>query len=1129
MFKYSLLYLILLSIESLYAVNTTRFKSYTVEDGISDNYITFSYVDSRGFIWLGSQDGLNRYDGYNYKIYRYDEKDSNSLQSNFVYCIFEDSDSILWIGCNNGGLAQYNREKDNFTTFLFDSIHKKTIGNNSVRGIIEDNEGFLWIATNIGVNRFDKKTRTFKKYSTQQYGVNGPSTCLLQDSYSNIWIGQQSDDKTLLLYDKTNDRFISFNTLIENKNIRFKTVKSMYEDQDQRLWIGTEKNGLILFDREKRKFYNYLPDSLYSSNTNYIKSIFEDDNFNLWIGTLDGLFTFDREKKKFTPYRNSPYDCRSISNNSINHITSDHSGNIWIATNGGGVNCMLASYNNFIHYQHLPKEKNGLPNNEPTCFYEDSDGKLWIGFDNGGGLSLLNRKTNSFTHFKMQNAGLISNSILKIIPDFNENLWLATWGGGVILFDRKKHTVIKEFSNNKGEIEPYPNVKGLWINPKDSILWVATHGKGLQFIDTRTNTYIKPQSIKNFDVSIPIWGNQIIRDKYNNIWIATNDGLFRYDGSLHSYNFDVNDHCSIPSNRINHIFIDSRDQIWIGTEAGICQYNYSDNSFNRIYQNLIPNNIKSIIEDYKGSIWISTNKGICVIGKDNSVKNYDKNSGLQGNQFIERSIYRTKDGEIILGGINGCNIFSPHTIFLNKHVPEIAFTNFKIFNEEVKVGEGSVLGKNITETSEIIIDYSQSIVSFEFSALDFTDPSKNKYSFYLEGFENTWCKPTSKREVTYTNLDPGEYIFRVKACNNDDLWNNEGLTVSLIVIPPWWLRWWFKILLFIIISSLFVGFYIIRTRAMFKQQLILEEKVSMRTQELKTLNITLEEKQEEVLKQNEMLNDHKMRLEHFNKQALKRNEEILAHQEKILEQNQMLENRNMQLDELNRTKNRFLSIIAHDLKNPINTLIGFSDLLRNNFNKFTDEKKYNYIEKINTSSNHIFNLLNNLLSWARSQSDLIKVDKELFDIKDLIIENVGFEKDNAEVKKIKIDIEQIINQSVFADKNMVSTIIRNLLSNAIKFTPYNGKIHISTERYSSTKLKINIKDSGIGMTQEKVDKLFSIEYSSSTRDTENKIGTGLGLLVCKEFIEKNNGKIFIESKLEKGSTFSFTIPLINEV
>jgi Signal transduction histidine kinase len=545
------------------------------------------------------------------------------------------------------------------------------------------------------------------------------------------------------------------------------------------------------------------------------------------------------------------------------------------------------------------------------------------------------------------------------------------------------------------------------------------------------------------------------------MWICTQNGLDLYDSLTNSFKV-----LHFPDNDIGAFYKDKAGYIWVGTNTkGLFMCN-KDGTILKTYDvtNVLPNNrIHAITQDNNGDIWISSNKGISRLNPEiQSIRNYSKEDGLQGDQFYQQSL-KTRKGELYFGGYSGLNSFYPDSLKDNDFIPPVYITDFQIFNKPVVYAvPGAQFQTHISEAKEIKLNWDQSVFSFSFAAINYIHPKKNQYSYIMEGFEKDWnSTDASRRYVTYTNLDPGGYTFRVKASNNDGVWNEIGTSLKIIILPPFWKTLWFKTLILSIIIILIISIFRLRVRQLKKQKILLEKSVAIKTAELA---------------------------------------------------------------ELNASKDKFFSIIAHDLKNPFNIIIGFSDMMKESIRLNDPATFYEYTVMINTSAIQTLRLLENLLEWANSQRGKLSFTPVPVNLNELVKDEFIMVDEMAIGKNIKL--KSYVNDSltIVADKNMIRTILRNLITNSVKFTYKNGQVTVNAVNYNNH-IEIAVSDTGIGMSKETISKLFRIDANLSTRGTEDEKGTGLGLFLCKEFVEKHDGKIWVESEEGKGSTFKFLLPL----
>jgi signal transduction histidine kinase len=582
--------------------------------------------------------------------------------------------------------------------------------------------------------------------------------------------------------------------------------------------------------------------------------------------------------------------------------------------------------------------------------------------------------------------------------------------------------------------------------------------------------------------------------------------------SFINYSLNVPGPEQLNNSSIMEICIQNDTMVWVGTQ-GLYLLNPESGTFKRYFKKddrLYNSSVKGLLIENNSILWVATNQGICRYNfRNDTYKLFTKSDGLQSDESNFRSIIQLRDGSILAGGTKGFNQIFPDKITENKHVPNILLTDFQIFNKDVPIGiEDSPLTRHISETDKLVLSYTQTVLTFYFSAMDFTIPEKNQYAYMMENFDEDWIYCGNKREATYTNLDPGKYVFKVKGSNNDGYWNDKGISLPITILPPWWRTVLFKVLIFVTLISLIIGFYYYRISQLKKQKELLEKIVRERTKEIAEKNEVLHKQTDEMNEINTVLEERQQRIE--------------EQSEELKTQAEELSKTNKRLMTLNATKDKFFSIIAHDLKNPFTSILGFCEILLLRYQKYDDTKRLHLINIINQSAENIFKLLENLLQWSRSQTGNIKFEPEEFLIIELINNNLILTQNMSKEKQLSIDVHVNQNCKVFADKNMVNTVIRNLLTNAVKFTE-KGKIHITLEEDSKW-YKMKIEDTGVGIPAEKLQNLFEIGGSKSTEGTRGETGTGLGLIICKEFIEKNGGEIGVESEVGKGSVFFFTLP-----
>jgi len=791
-----------------------RFEHLTTEQGLSSDIIWSILQDSSGFIWIGTLDGLNRFDGDKFKIYKHNVNDPNSLGDNSVQVLIEDGSRNLWIGSWGGGLSKFNLETEQFTQYKHNPDDPQSLSSNRAQAIIEDQNGVIWVGTADGLNKLDPATATFTLFKNDPNNPNSLShnniQALYEDKTGVLWIGTNGGG--LNRFDRDTGLFTHFkHDQADPTSLSNDRVWKIYEDRSGDLWIGTIGGGLNQYNQKTGEFiaYQYDPADPNSLSSNNILSIVEDQKGVLWVGgQRTGLNQFDRNTGKFIRYLPDPNNPHSLSHDGTVALFVDQVGSLWIGTNGGGINRIDRDKKNFTLIQHNPALPDSLSNNDVRAIYEDRSGNIWIG--TGNGLNRFDRQTGSdaapahftrFTHDPSNPYSLSNNGILSIVEDQAGMLWVGTATLGLNKYDpgAGKFT---HYTNDPSDLNSLSQnvVRSLFLDSSGT-LWVGTFNGGLNQFDSETEQFIRyqydpddPNSLSDNTVM------SITESPIGEIWIGTLGGLNKFDENKNiftHYIHDPKDSHSLSHNSASSVFIDQEGVLWIGTNGGgLNKFDELNERFihYREVDGLPSDTIMGITEDDEGFLWISTSQGISKFNPQlETFRNYDSSDGLQGNQFNFNSLSKSHTGELHFGGVNGLNAFYPSAIQDNPNIPPIVITDFQLANKPVEIGVDSVLKKSIINTKELVLSHQDRVISFEFAALNYTSPQKNRYRYKLEGFDDDWIQVDSDRRfVTYTNLDPGEYVFQVLGSNNDGVWNEDGTSIAITITPPWWETVWFR-------------------------------------------------------------------------------------------------------------------------------------------------------------------------------------------------------------------------------------------------------------------------------------------------------------------------------------------------
>ncbi len=787
-----------------------KFQSLTIKDGLSQNVVEGILQDSKGFMWFCTQDGLNQYDGKKFTIYRNDPENTNSICYNYLRCLCEDKNNNLWLGSEKG-LSKYDREKDIFINYKFDPEDENSIPNDQIRSIYEDKEGTLWIGTyNGGLAKYNHGEDNFSCF---KFSADDPSSLsdnrvnfITEDIDSNLWVGTWGGGVNL--FDTRECKFKRYRlSNDECHRISFNRVNSICSDKKGNIYVATNY-GLFFLENGKQEFRHFLkdPSGSDSISDNLVSIVFIDSHETVYVGTREnGINIYNPETGKFSNIKKDKDNPDAINNNSITTIYEDRSGIIWIGTYGSGLNKFNRQSNKITHYYSEPNNPNSLSSNLIFNICEDSEGILWVGTRDEG-LNRIDRKKNEFTVFKNDindPSGLTNNTIHFIIEYRNDYLFIST-NEGLNKFDKRSKKFTHYFNNTNNSNSIGHNVAfSMAMDSKENI-WISTMGGGISKYDPVNDKFTVYRSDPADENSISTNRIRCICIENDHIiWIGSDDaGLIKFEVNeekFYEYKNDPDNILSISSNNIMTIYQDKSGNLWLGTVGGgLNKFDKEKKTFRRYYRkDGLPNDtIIGILEDDHGNLWLSTNFGLSKFDPvKETFRNYDQRDGFQSNEFNQMSYLKLSSGELAFGGVNGFNIFHPDDLKDNSCIPPVVITNFLIANKSVPVSEkNSVLKKAITFEEEIILSHRDSVFSFEFASLDYNIPGKNQYAYMMEGFDKDWVYPGNRGFATYTNLNHGDYIFRVRGSNNDGIWNEEGTSLKIKITPPFWRTLWFKTL-----------------------------------------------------------------------------------------------------------------------------------------------------------------------------------------------------------------------------------------------------------------------------------------------------------------------------------------------
>ena len=1105
---------ILVLIVSAASAQTTNYNffNHSTDNGLLTNDYQKIFHDSYGFIWLASFDGLFRWDGYTIKKYLHQEKDTLTLNNNIVYSIFEDSHKRLWVGTIDG-LNLYDRSRDVFERMPINGARNKT----PINAIVEDAKQQLWLGTSNGLCRYNAAERRGDWFLAQ--GDENIIFCMTPGPGNTIWAG--TFNKGVLKFNTLTHSFQFFRNSPDNRtSLSSNKIQSLLLDRNHRVWIGTEDKGITVLDTLGKVLATF--DNL-SHNTRFthsnIRCFYEDSKGNIWIGIGREAVCLVK-KGTFKP---EPVTTQAQNNgherlNSITSITEDQFGNIWFASSGYGLFTTNSKKNVFTNLLTGSDALEGLRTTVVTSFYEDARRRIWVGTA-GSGVVLYDPAKTERPLMPTPLFGSLAVNDVK--GDNAGHIWVATWADG-----------LKEYNPATGSIRSYlhdPLDSNSLINndvktilPDDSVIWIGTHGEGVAVLHPQNGKFVhyKNNHEYPFNMQEPAWVNHLFKDSKKRIWISTYSGLFMYNGKTLRH-YEHNDTpASINSNSVNMVAEDRQGRLWVVTEQGLDRFDEQQQAFIHLNKQLrLPESMKSIICDANNILWVSANDGLISLDPVTlKTSLYDKNDGLYDKTLFQKAALKGHDGTLYFGGPKGFSAFNPAGITPVVTPSYFYFTDLYIFGERQQPGAPkSALNRVLSLTDTLTLTQKQSYFAVGFAAINLYAPQKIKYSYRLEGYYDDWIDVVDERKISFAHLQPGTYRLQVRYTNVYGDWQPPGKALVIVILPYWWQTWWFKTLLVMVIIGSVIALFYRRIASVKKRNRVLKEEVRRQTAKLQEINTSLVEQNDEITMQKE-------KLEVSYTEIVRQTDKILVQQQQISSQNRELEKAVEQLEKVNKSKDYFFSILAHDLKNPVVALKELSGFMQDHMEKIDARTLQQYVANMHASASAVFDLLVNLLSWSMSQSqrmDYMPVDCDLGAI---VSGNLKLLAQQIGNKNIAVSVNISGQHRIYADQQMMDVVIRNILSNSVKFTNYNGRIIISAEA-TSEHILLTIADNGTGMLPEQVDELFHINKSAVHTGTAGEKGTGLGMVIVKDFLQANHADIAVESEKDKGSAFTLTLPI----
>ena len=1056
-----------------------RFEHLTVEDGLPENSVVSMVEDRQGFLWLGTRNGLVRYDGYDFVTYQPAPDNPHSLSHGTIHAIDEGADGSIWVGTRYGGLNRLDRTTGRFIHYRHDPDDPSSLGDDRVLAVLEDHSGTLWVGTFAGgLGRLDRATGRFTHY---RHDPDDPSSlgddrvlAVYEDRAGALWVGTFAGGLSRL--DRTTGRFTHYRHDPDDpSSLGHDLVQTIYEDRQGGLWVGTGGAGggdLSRLDRRSGRFTHLLRTSKVANTlgSGQIQVVYEDREGRFWVGLNGGgLNLVDRATGRVSHYEPNGHNPDGFSGNQVWSILQDHAGVLWFGTGTKGLEKWDPAYDRFVHYERHPEVPDGLSDNNIRAVLEDRQGRIWIGTHRGG-LNRLDPRTGQFTHFRHDPndpASLGPGRVVALEEGGDGGLWIGLNDGGLNRLDpatgRVRHYRLAHADSRSGY-----TVLAL-LEDGDGLLWVGTATHGLHRLDPRTGRFTPyPPG----DPSIPGQGRvlTLYEDRQGTLWAGTYGGLARLDrdtGRFTTYFDPVN-----GFSQISALWEDRAGRFWVGDRnGGLFRFFRETGSVARYTtRDGLPNDrIHSFLEDNEGFLWIGTGHGLVRFDPvAETFHVYDEDDGLGGSIFNRGAAFRSATGRLYFGGQHGLNAFDPTHVPENQVPPRLALTGISLFNRPLQPSPDGPLTSTPETTTELVLRHDQNYITFEYVGLHYSRPHKIQYAYRLDPLDADWQEAGARRMATFTNLAPGKYTFHVRAANSDGVWNEAGVSIRVVVLPPWWATPGFRIVALLAVAGLIFLGYHYRIRGIKMQNRLLETQVAKRTAEVEA-------------------------------QAVK-------------------------LEELNRIKSRLFANISHEFRTPLTLTIGPLEDLQHEAAEVLSPRHTRKVDLALRNARRLLRLINQLLDVTRLEAGRMELHPKPGDVVGFLRNLVASFAALAERRQVGLAF-QADRDALPArfDHDMLEKVVSNLLSNAFKFTEADGRILVSTTM-EAEEVVIAVRDTGTGIPPEQQSHIFDRFYQGDDSSTRLQEGTGIGLSLVKEMVELGGGTVTVESAVGFGSTFTLRLP-----
>jgi signal transduction histidine kinase/ligand-binding sensor domain-containing protein/CheY-like chemotaxis protein len=1061
------------------------FEHVTMRDGLSMSTVNSILQDSQGYVWLATEAGLNRYDGYTIRQFRRERGNEHGLASDYVWSIAEDARGDIWLATDGGGVARWERRTEKFQQFRHDPAQPQSLASDGVRALLIDSQGRIWAGTkDQGLDVLDPNTgqaRHFRHREADAHSLPADAIgTLYADHEGRIWVGT---DGGLSRFDPVTNGFINYGEAMRAAHISDLRVRAIREDHTGAMWVGTVNGGLARLDRNDILLTAFRHDAAnsHSLSEDHVWAVLEDDAQRLWVATADGLDLFDRSSESFVRYGHDTDNPQSLRDSDVMSLYQDRGGVLWVGTRGGGASRWNPRSWLLGHYF-----SDALRAAPVVSFADDGAGKVWVGTI-GGGLLEIDTRSGSERHYgsgKSSGAGprLSDDRVMALLHDHRGVLWIGTMSGGLDKLDLAtgKITVFRSVAQDAGTL-PADGVMTLYED-RLGTLWVGTFGGGIASVERSSGRVTRyPYGSSHVSSLSSSRASAIAEDRLGNLWIGTDGGglslLDRASGRFHNYRRDDRDPNSLGDDTVYALHFDSRGDLWVGTAgAGLERVIGSSAAPDAVHfesqadlEGMSYQVVYGIESDKAGRLWLSTNNGLVRLDpQTHAIKMFHQVHGLQDEEFNFNAHYSSADGTLFFGGNNGFNAFSPNQVEADTPAPRVVLTTAAKLNRPIAAQELPGAARPLQ------LAYDDKLLTLDFAALDFTSPANNRYAYRLEGFDSTWIDAGAMHRATYTNLAAGDYTFKVRAANADGIWSTDGLSVPVHVAPAPWNTLAAR-LLYVLVGAAVLA-YLWRFQRQRRERELrynreLEQTVRVRTREL--------------------------------------------------------EERNQQLQVLSRAKTDFVARMSHELRTPMNGVLGMTSLL---LDTHIDQSQRRFAEAIHRSADSLLAIVDDVLDFSKIEAGRLQLDPVDCDLIELFEQTVEMLAARAATKGIELlcDSPAAALPRVKLDAVRLRQVLVNLGGNAVKFTE-RGEVILRLEvlgsQDGSLKVRVAVADTGLGIAPENQSRIFE-EFAQEDASTTRRFGgTGLGLAISRQIIELMGGSLAVSSAPGKGSTFSFELSL----